>query len=315
MVAFFVRSLSPLQRIFFLIGIALFVGGTISILGANLLKVLYGLSLPDDYELLKEYDKPWIVGANKFLLLTQHLGFMVIPGFILVFLSGTHKLILGRPKNKLLLTAGLLGVVLYPAVTFLAFLNQQIPLSETLMEMEESAGVFTMAIVRAPDFTTLLTNLFLVALIPAVGEELVFRGIIQREVHLYTKNGWVAVFISAFIFSALHMQFGGFIPRFALGLVLGWIFLRTGNLILSMVMHFANNALALFLVYWMQPSTNDVNEFDIPEYDVESVLLTIASFIVGGLILFWIHRAGRKNNDPIASISPVQTEKECEEEL
>ncbi|TXC78958.1 CPBP family intramembrane glutamic endopeptidase [Luteibaculum oceani] len=314
MVTFFIRSLSPLQRIFFLIGIAFLVGGVTSILGVNLLKVLYGLSLPQDYEMLKDYDKPWIVGANKFLLFTQHLGFMVLPGFILVYLSGTKNLILSSPKRNLLIAAVALGLVLYPAVTFLSYINQQIPLSESLLEMEKSAGLFTMAIVRAPDLATLCVNLFLVALVPAVGEELVFRGILQREIHLFTKNGWTAVVLSAFIFSALHMQFGGFIPRFVLGLVLGWIFLRTGNLVLSMAMHFANNALALFLVHWLQPSTADVNEFDIPDYDLGSIVLTVGSFALGGLIIYWLNKKSARAMEPIIVEVPVTADEEEKED-
>ena len=104
----------------------------------------------------------------------------------------------------------------------------------------------------------LLINLLVLAILPAIGEELTFRGVLQQllygqlstlNVQRSTLNNHLAVWVTAFIFSFIHFQFYGFIPRLLLGALLGYALLWSGNIRYSMIMHATNNALSVLLFY------------------------------------------------------------------
>ncbi len=84
-------------------------------------------------------------------------------------------------------------------------------------------------------------GVFVIALLPAIGEELVFRGMLQPELFRYSGNHHVAIWVSAIIFSAFHMQFFGFVPRVLLGALFGYLYVWSGNLLIPMIAHFVNN--------------------------------------------------------------------------
>jgi hypothetical protein len=100
--------------------------------------------------------------------------------------------------------------------------------------------------------TELLMGIFVMAIIPAIGEELLFRGILQNLFYQITRNIHWTIGISAFIFSAIHLQFYGFIPRFLLGVLFGYIYAWTQDLSLAIVAHFFNNAFTLTMLFLQQ---------------------------------------------------------------
>ncbi|NJN42278.1 MAG: CPBP family intramembrane metalloprotease [Flammeovirgaceae bacterium] len=124
----------------------------------------------------------------------------------------------------------------------------------------------------AAEITTFLTTFdslgefifafLVVAVLPALGEELVFRGMLQREIQKGTNNIHAAIWISAILFSALHMQFFGFIPRILLGALFGYLYFWSGNLIVPVFAHFVNNGFSLIMLYLYQ--------LDIVTVDMES---------------------------------------------
>lgn len=116
---------------------------------------------------------------------------------------------------------------------------------------EDRAAVLTKFLTRFNSGTRFLVGVVVVALVPAVAEELVFRGVVQRNlVRWFSPH--VGVWLAAAIFSAIHMQFFGFVPRFLLGLVLGYLYLWSGNILVSMAAHFTQNAFQLLLLYLTQ---------------------------------------------------------------
>ena len=96
--------------------------------------------------------------------------------------------------------------------------------------------------VQLPDS---LVNIALMAFLPALSEELSFRGTLQQIL----GNKHAAIWITAFLFSAIHMQFYGFVPRMLMGATFGYIFLWTGSLWVPVLMHFTNNGLAVIVYY------------------------------------------------------------------
>ena len=132
--------------------------------------------------------------------------------------------------------------------------NMQLPeilkgVEEWMRSSEDRAAELTKAFLQMDNLNDLLYNLFLIAVLPAIGEELIFRGIIQRSINESNKNYHWGVWISAILFSALHMQFYGFIPRLFLGAFFGYLYVWTKTLWAPIFAHFLNNGMAVLLTY------------------------------------------------------------------
>lgn len=100
-----------------------------------------------------------------------------------------------------------------------------------------------------------LFGVLVIALLPAIGEELVFRGMLQPEIFRASGNHHIAIWVSAIIFSAFHMQFFGFVPRMFLGALFGYLYVWSGNLFLPMIAHFVNNGFSVLMMYLYQKGT------------------------------------------------------------
>lgn len=210
----------------------------------------------------------------KWLQFLQTLGTFTIPPILCAWLWNNHQ-----PLSWLKLNKGIswqtalfaIGIMIcaVPAINLLADLNSRIELPKSLdfieqflKQQEEAAAVLTERFLQADNFGILLINLGLMALLPALSEELSFRGTLQQILstsHITHHTSHIAIWTTAIIFSAIHMQFYGFIPRMLLGALFGYMFLWTGSLWTSILMHFTNNALAVIAFYL---TTNDKNWAD-----------------------------------------------------
>lgn len=121
-------------------------------------------------------------------------------------------------------------------------------LEDWIKSLEETAKAATEKMLNVNTISGLLLNLLIIALIPAFGEEMTFRGVLQQSL-TRKLNPHVAIILSAAIFSFIHFQFYGFLPRMFLGILLGYMFYITGSLWTSMLMHFFNNGTAVVLYY------------------------------------------------------------------
>ena len=131
----------------------------------------------------------------------------------------------------------------------------------------------------------LLLNLLVIALIPAVGEELTFRGVLQQGLVRRMKSPHLAIILSAAIFSFIHFQFYGFLPRMFLGLLLGYMFYITGSLWTSILMHFVNNGSVVVLYYL---NNKDIISIDAEHFgEASSSWMVTISLAVTVLLIFW----------------------------
>jgi len=164
-----------------------------------------------------------------------------------------------RVDGSLFALAVVLMVCAVPAINLLADLNSRITLPESMAaweakmkSMEAAAAALTERFLQVDNLGGLIINLGLMALLPALSEELSFRGTLQQLIansqELRAKSH-MAIWITAIIFSAIHMQFYGFIPRMLMGAMFGYVFVWTGSLWVPIVMHFTNNALAVIAYY------------------------------------------------------------------
>ena len=243
----------------------------------------------------------------KVMRLIQSVGLFVIPPFVMAFLWSENAFEFLRLKSVFRWTTILYVVafmlVAIPFINLLSWLNQQIVLPESLSEIEKmmqsseaQIAIFTEKMLNVDTLDALLFNVFLVAVVPALGEELFFRGTIQRLLSDW-KGALFAIWITAFVFSAIHMQFYGFLPRMLLGAFLGYLLLWSGSLWLPIIAHFVNNSVAVVFYYL---KFNGVKVIDVETIGTDDTLwLGIVSGIVCVFLGFLIRKNTRKATSEI----------------
>jgi uncharacterized protein len=142
-----------------------------------------------------------------------------------------------------------------------------------------------------------LIALLVIAVLPGIGEELVFRGLIQNELLKATKNIHVSIWFAAFLFSAIHFQFFGFVPRMFLGALFGYIYYWSGNLSLAMLAHFVNNGISVIALYLHQQGKFNF-DMETPQAAPANVVLFAAAVTTGLLYYFYKYFEHRKPSLP-----------------
>ena len=193
----------------------------------------------------------------KWLQLLQSVATFLLPALAGAYLwSNTPMQWLhldSKPSWQEALAAVVVMLLAIPGINLLSAWNQQMVLPEWMsgieqwMRMQEDAAAqLTEQFLQVNTVGGLLVNIGLMALLPAVGEELTFRGVVQG---MFTRNKHVAIWATAAIFSFVHMQFYGFLPRMLMGAMFGYMLWWTGSLWVPMLMHFVNNCAAVVVAY------------------------------------------------------------------
>ena len=193
----------------------------------------------------------------KWLQLLQSVATFLLPALAGAYLWSSTPMqwlhLDSKPSWQEALAAVVVMLLAIPGINLLSAWNQQMVLPEWMsgieqwMRMQEDAAAqLTEQFLRVDTVGGLLVNIGLMALLPAVGEELTFRGVVQG---MFTRNRHVAIWATAAIFSFVHMQFYGFLPRMLLGAMFGYMLWWTGSLWVPMLMHFVNNCAAVVVAY------------------------------------------------------------------
>jgi membrane protease YdiL (CAAX protease family) len=136
----------------------------------------------------------------------------------------------------------------------------------------------------------LLLAIVIIAVIPAIGEELLFRGILQNLFFKSTKNIHIAILTSAFVFSAIHLQLYGFLPRFILGILFGYLYWWTKNLTFPIIAHFFNNSFTLTASFLYPKSTT---VYELEGYQLPPISIIILFAIIGSFLCVYIQKKTR----------------------
>ena len=228
-------------------------------------------------------------GRNRFrwISLLTHLSTFAIPALLTMwFLTRQNwafslKLTI-RPTVRNLCFGSFFILLSFPVAQLLYWLNRQLPLPPWATQMEETTQrtLESLLVMNSPG--ELLFNLMVIAVVPAIGEELVFRGIVQQRLSHFLPKAWQAIWLSALLFSLFHLQFAGFLPRLLLGAVLGYLFYWTQNLWIPIIAHLLINGLQLIVTYIYAGSLNDLtNAESIFSYWPLVVLALPALFLTG----------------------------------
>lgn len=257
------RDSKPSTQLFFTALVILISGIAVMVLSIALSWLFYGVNLTDMELALQDLSNPKSISLLKFFQTFQSIGVFIIPPLIVAwFLHDKPSVFLQYHKlpdlrSVLLVT----GIIFFcnPLINWLTEINSKLSLPEWMSSVEiwmqnseSQANQVTEAFLSTTSLTTVFGNIIMIAILPALGEELLFRGIVQQLIKKISGNAHAAIWISAAIFSALHMQFFGFVPRLVLGAMFGYMLEWSGTLWLPIIAHFINNATAVIAYYLMQ---------------------------------------------------------------
>jgi uncharacterized protein len=190
----------------------------------------------------------------------QSIAMFTLPPILFAYLCtynvGGFLHVEKKPRLSIIVFVVLLLVLAIPAINWLSYFNQQMSLPASLSGIEkwmksseQSMAVLTQKLLAVSSLSGLFLNVIVIAAIPAIGEELFFRGAIQG-IFSSKMNKTAAIWITAVVFSAIHLQFYGFVPRMLMGALFGFILLWSDTLWLPVVAHFTNNVMAVLFYYF-----------------------------------------------------------------
>lgn len=236
--------------------------------------------------------------------LLQDILMFIIPAIVTAIVitrrPGDFLMITKKPgiANTLLVFLTMLTSV--PAMNAIIEFNKNIKLPESMNEIqqwmiasEQSATETMNMILGNGSITALIVGLLLVGVMAGFSEELFFRGTLQQIIKSTPINKHIAIWSTAIIFSAIHMQFFGFIPRMLLGAFFGYIALWSGSLWIAVAAHAFNNATAFFAM-WLYTRSNgniDIDTALTPEMTPNDIPMIFISIVLTiGLIMILYRR-------------------------
>lgn len=231
---------------------------------------------------------------QRLFLAFYSVGTFVVPPVVLARTETNNiyqylKVRIPRPWYLLVL-AILIMLCITPFIEFTVFLNQQMKLPSLFESVENwmrykemEAEVLTKQLLVMNSVGGLLANLLVIAVIPALGEELIFRGCIQKIIAKWTGNEHLGVWVSAIIFSTIHFQFFGFLPRLLLGVLFGYLLVYSSSIWVPVFAHFYNNASAVFAAFMLQRQGKTLENLTKPEF--QQWYLVCISVIFTALLL------------------------------
>ncbi|MCX8020797.1 MAG: CPBP family intramembrane metalloprotease [Chitinophagaceae bacterium] len=280
----------------------------IGVLGTLLLAAVTGTSVNELNNLATlSADKSRAIPLIRGMQLVQFVSLFLIPALISAKLFSTSvKKYLGwrRPSHpEFFFTGAAVMLLALPLGNWLGEINRSIPFPEGIsrwinQKENEIAGLIKL-ILSQRSIKDLLLNLIFIALLAAVGEELFFRGIVQRLLIKWIKHPMAGIVITAILFSALHAQFYGFLPRLALGILLGMMYWYSGSLWVAITAHFVYDAVLIVAAYFY-PNLLDVENIkQSKELWVSSLPAALVSLLLVLMLMLRMHKMSQNTYESV----------------
>jgi len=301
----FLRDSTPFTQVLFTLIMVLMGGILVSIIGFLVCRIGLGISFDALAGMLANVSEPANVSLLKFFQVLQSLGMFILPPVFIAYSLNDKPFqflrLSARPAWMMLGVA--CGVILVsgPVIEWVSLLNQQLILPSWMSSLEswmrtseDQATEITKAFLTTKSIGGLLGNLFIVAVLPAIGEELLFRGVLQNLIKKMTGSSHWGIWITAILFSALHLQFFGFLPRMLLGALFGYLLEWTGTLWLPMIAHFINNAAGV-IIFFVTGEGLEPDKADTSIFHNSLFFWAVASGIVIWMLLRFIYLRRSQN--------------------
>jgi uncharacterized protein len=255
---------AKLVLLLFMVLFFLIIGSIIAVLMAV---PLFNYDMNTLYRLIENPD-PENIGIVKFFQIVQSVFLFLLPAFLAAWLFSENSLhYLNADRNPAPFTLLMVLVSLFIAVPLMnavTLLNSRLDLpvwldglENRIKNMEDSAGKLTELFLESNSYSDLAVNFIMIAILPAIGEEFLFRGILQRLFIDWTKNIHIGVIVAAFLFSFIHFQFYGFVPRFLLGLYFGYLLIWSASIWVPVTAHLINNGIAVIYYHFAAKPVGD----------------------------------------------------------
>jgi membrane protease YdiL (CAAX protease family) len=302
--------LTPFAKIIFVL-MLVSVGLILAVMGGLLLTMIqYHLTMAEAVLFLSNSNDLASLPLLKELQILQSVLLFIVPAILVGYLFdrssfgyfGMKKI----PSGSVLLMILLIMMVSLPLINGLVSLNEMMKLptafagmEKWMKETEDQAAQITENFLDVHSIGGFAVNMLMIAVIPAIGEELLFRGLFQRLFGEWFKNFHVAIFLAAFLFAAVHLQFYGLLPRMMLGVMFGYLYLWTGTLWAPVIAHFLNNGAAVLVSYL---SNTGVIHADYEKFgSTDNIFLITGSVLFTGALLYGIFMISRRK---ILNIEP-----------
>jgi membrane protease YdiL (CAAX protease family) len=252
---------------------------------------------------LTDFSDPASLPLLRYFQMMQSAGLFLLPALLAALFFDRHPLVFLEACSG---GKGIIYLVV-PAIllTSVPFINQMIvwnenmelpsflaKIEEWMKETEEQNKILSRVFLKMPDTGTFMMNILMIAIIPAISEEFMFRGLLQRLFRDWLKNIHWAVILSSVFFAAMHFQFYGFLPRLLMGVLLGYLLYWTGSIWVPVFAHFINNGAAIVFSFLEQRGVIGENYGTFGSSGNLFIIFTSA-MVTGALI--WIVRFLSKN--------------------
>lgn len=289
----------PLFLQLLLLILMMFSLGSFSLFVANLIIPALTHVPLTDLEKLNEHSPRNIIDAAMLLQTISAAGIFLIPALLFAYMTHPQPIQYlglckpGKPVQWFLVTMVILGAI--PVFLGIDGLFKTFDFGKAINEMQEKNENAFKALLQMRGLGDLLKALFVLAILPALSEEMIFRGILMRTLHRRNKRIGVAIAITAFIFAMVHYNPYGLFAIFFAAVLLGYIYYLTGSLWLSILAHLINNGLQIVLMY-IGNSNADMKTF--MEADQLPLWLPLTGGLIMGLSLFllWKNRTPLPDN-------------------
>ncbi|MBC7850770.1 MAG: CPBP family intramembrane metalloprotease [Chitinophagaceae bacterium] len=234
-----------------------------------------------------DWKDPKVVSMFKVLQALSSIVIFLLPALIFAFIvfRGKYARFLGfqkAEKQNMYVLGVLVMLLALPFVFWLGELNRHVQLPQWMKMLESDAATQMEAFLKINKPIDVVINVVIIALFPAICEELCFRSVLQRIMINICRNPVTGIIVTGFLFSALHFQFEGFLPRMFLGIVLGTLYWYSGSIWTSILAHFINNAVQVIIVSYAPRYVNENPAFP--------VLLALASGLAVAAILYFYRK-------------------------
>ncbi len=224
----------------------------------------------------------------KVILIIGHLTTFVLSSVLLANIFSKSTFIKYAPfvfkiDGILFLKLFLLMLLSYPIAGITAGLSSQLDLPDWMVRMDGKNVELLKQLMNMDHFFDFIINLGVIAILPGIGEEMLFRGVLQNELQKSMTNRYLPLVIAALVFAAFHLEPTGLITKFIIGCVLGYAYMITKNIFYPMLIHAINNGVQVFIIYFTN-GMDDLN-INIPPPDVAQ---WIAAFTTLPMIYYLI---------------------------
>lgn len=303
-----IENASPLVQFIILMGFFLLFLGVFAIIGVFCITGIAHINIYD-LRAMQDYSNPLLVEGFKVAQIVSAFGSFIVPAVVFALLASRNRMeylgLKSMDKISTLLLGGLLMWCATPLINALADWNSHLKLPEAMSGIEawmkdsqQKADALTEAFMGHQTFFGMLTNLFMIGLLAAVAEELFFRAVLQKVVIKWTNSIHWGIWITGFLFSFLHFEFYGFLPRMLMGVYLGYLFVWSKSIWVPIFAHFLNNGTAVIFQYFEDRGNLPKDVDQIGAQGSQWLWVVVSAVIVAGLMVV-IYRIENKKVESV----------------